>query len=268
MKQLISLLAVALAAASCHKQGSDPGQHILAFKTDSLVRINQATIIYDATALKDSIDFVHPPTGSAYIWHVSPDNGAAVWSGGNTYGLAKVAFTRSGSYQVKADIYDTISRRMLAHTSTVTVQVGRDTLYQFYRVHADDALVVRPTILTTTFNGGYSVAGMQLVCTTTGKYEFSDPWLELMIIPPDIDEYNFTFSDSLAMTSYPYAPFYSHPLMPVNKVLQLPGFTAGMTIDISIVWHWRQYTGTLTLDAGGKGYKVNWDNSGAVKFEY
>jgi hypothetical protein len=267
MKQLISLLAVALAAASCHKTSSDPDAHVLAFLTDSRIRVNQAAIIYDSTALKDSIDFVNPPTGAAYIWQVSPDNGAAVWTGKYRYGLASVAFTRSGSYQVKAEIYDTIAGRMLAHTNTVTVQVGKDTLYQFYNIHANDTLVIRPTIFSTSINGGPAVAGMQLSCTTTGKYEFSDPYLQLMIVPPEIGKYNFRFSDSLAMTSYPYAPMYQATLLPVNKSLELPGFSAGMTIGIEIVWLRRKYTGTLTMDASGKGYSVSWDNSGAVRFE-
>ncbi|WP_431213258.1 hypothetical protein ACQ86N_47965 [Puia sp. P3] len=125
MKQLISLLALGLAAASCHKTASDPDAHVLAFLTDSRIRVNQAATIYDLTALKDSIDLVNPPTGVVYIWQVSPDNGAAVWRGNYRYGLANVAFRRSGTYRVKAEIYDTIAGRMLAHTNTAIVRWER-----------------------------------------------------------------------------------------------------------------------------------------------
>ena len=265
MKKISFVVMLALIAGACRKQGVDNSDtHLLGFFSDRLIKIDQTAEIYDSTAFKDSIDFVRPPSNRTYVWHVSPDNGGAVWGGYFANGLATVAFSRPGIYQVNADIYDSSSHNLAAHTNTVSVQVGKDTLFPYYRIDPDDVLVIRPGFFTTRSGAGPAVPGMQLICSTTKTYDYSEPYLQLVNTSSvGNNDYSFVFSDSLRLATYPFTIGYNFQT-PVQGVLEMPGFTAGMTAGIHIIWLGQRYSGTMTLTS--TGYNLNWDNSGAVKF--
>ncbi|HEY6899060.1 MAG TPA: hypothetical protein VI233_00395 [Puia sp.] len=265
MKKLSLILTIALLICACKKHAADNSEiHLLGFQSDRSIKINQIAIVYDSTILKDSMSRFNPPTTRLYMWKISPDNGAATLGSAYNYGLATLSFSRSGSYQVMADIYDSLTRKLVAHTNTVTVQVGKDTLFPYYRVFPDDVLTIRPGPYNISNGQDFNFTGMQLIYSTTRSYVYSEPYLQpVYAVYRNNNSYSFIFSDSLRLMTYPFVWGYDSGST-VNGVLSLPGFTNGMTIDLNIVWLGKPYTGTIKLTS--KDYSINWDNSGAVKF--
>ncbi len=261
-KTLPVLIFAGLTMFSCKKHADDPpGAHLLGFRSDRLIKINQIAIIYDSTAIRDSIDFIKPPTSRLYEWKITPETNAAVWGGSYKNGLGSVAFSRSGNYQVMANIYDSATHNFLARTNTETVRVGTDTLFPSYSIYADDVLKISPGFFTESINGGPRTVGLQLICSTTRAYGFYVDFQRTS--STGNNNYSFVFSDSLRLTTYPFTAGYNGTTQ-VQQALDLPGFTSGMTVSLNITWLNKVYSGTLTLS--GSGYNINWDNSGAVKF--
>ena len=260
------LIFAGLTIVSCKKHAGDaPGTHLLGFLSAPFVKINQTVIIYDSTVIRDSIDFVKPPTSRLYEWKITPETNAAVWSGNYLNGLGSLAFTRSGNYQVMANIYDSATKKFLARTNTVVVRVGTDTLFPSYPIYADDVLQLSPRFYTSSTNGGPRIVGLLLVCSTTRSYEYWDPYVSFdYTSSTGNNSYSFVFPDSLRLTSYPFAPGYNNDTSRVQQGMDLPGFTSNMTVGLHVTWLNKVYSGTLTL--GGSTYSINWDNSGAVKF--
>jgi len=272
MKKILPALLLVLAVltiVSCRKHAAyPPGTHFLGFLSDRLIKINQTVIIYDSTAIRDSIDFIKPPTSRIYEWKITPSANTATWSGSYKNGIATLAFGKSGYYEVMANIYDSATHNYLARTSTVEVRVGSDTLFPSYAIYADDVLKISPRFSIGSTNGGPTVTGLQLICSTTRQYDYSEPYLVLQNISTiGNNSYSFVFSDSLKLTSYPYAMGYNF-LTQVDQALDLPGFTSNMTVSLNITWLNKVYSGTLTLtgQAYPNSYIINWDNSGAVRF--
>ena len=269
MKKILPVLVFAgLTIVACKKHVADPpdppGTHLLGFLADRLIKINQATRIYDSTAIRDSIDYIKPPTSRLYEWKINPATYATVW--GDTYqnGIANITFTRSGNYQVMANIYDSATHNFLARTNMVEVRVGTEKLFPSYSIYADDVLKISPTYFISSINGGPRIAGLQLICSTTRTYDYSEPYMVLNYTSTTgNNSYSFVFSDSLTLTSYPFAWEYNF-MTQVDQALDLPGFTNGMTVTLNITWLKKVYSGTLTLN--GLEHTINWDNSGAVKF--
>ncbi|MBS1661649.1 MAG: hypothetical protein JST68_11440 [Bacteroidetes bacterium] len=257
MKPLFFILT--LLTCACHKS-NDSNEHLLGTRYDRLIKLNQATIIYDSTALRDSADFADPPTTRVYDWKISPNDGCSIfWGNKSINGIATISFRKSGVYRIAADIHDSLTNRLIAHTNTMTIQVSRDTLYTDYGISPDDILKISPTLLSS--KGGL-YDGMQLVCTTTRSYR--EPYLQLTYEKSiGTRSYSFTFSDRLHLFSFPFTTGYNNP-MPGETVLELPGFTNGMTANLNIVWLGIPRTGTITLT--DKGYYLNWDSQGAVRF--
>jgi hypothetical protein len=266
-KTLPALLFVfaGLTMIACRKHAADPpGNHLLGFLSDRLIKIRQTVEIYDSTAIRDSIDFIKPPTSRLYEWKITPETNFTV--GGDSYknGIAIMIFTRPGNYHVMANIYDSATHNFLARTSTVEVMVGTDTLFPSYSIYADDVLQLSPRFSTGSTNGGPFITGLQLICSTTRSYDYSEPYMAFeSTSSTGNNSYSFVFPDSLRLTSYPFAMGYNS-MTQVHEALDLPGFTGNMTVSLNITWLKKTYSGTLTMN--GQEHTINWDNSGAVKF--
>jgi hypothetical protein len=269
MKKILPVLVLIFAGltmVSCKKHAADPpGTHLLGFLADRVIKINQTTTIYDSTAIRDSIDFISPPTSRLYDWKITPATDAITVGGINyTNGIVNLSFTRSGNYQVMANIYDSATHNFLGRTHTVEVRVGKDTLFPSYSIYADDVLLLSPRFSIGSINGGPRIAGLQLICSTTRTYDYSYPEVALRYTSTTgNNSYSFVFSDSLTLITYPFATGYNF-MSQAEGALDLPGFTSEMTISLNVTWLNKVYSGTITLNA--QEHTINWDNSGAVKF--
>ncbi len=145
---LLSAAILLLATYSCRKTSSNPGDvHHLGLFYPSTIWINQAQQVYDSTTLKDSADFLHPPTNRIYEWLITPDNQAAVLGGSFKNGFADISFTRSGTYQITANIYDSSDHKLVGHTNSVIIAVTTDTLRPTEPVNPTDQLTITSSVI-------------------------------------------------------------------------------------------------------------------------
>src|SRR5438874_2295579 len=111
------------------------------------IKINQAVIIYDSTEIKDSIDFIVPPTDKYYEWKVTPDNGCDSIVGDNNKGMIEFIFHCSGTYSITAKVFDSSTHNFIGNTDALEVTVTTETLYPTQPIEQDDVLNIKPGIV-------------------------------------------------------------------------------------------------------------------------
>ena len=264
-----AIILMAMAISSCHKSATPPESngsiHYLGFKTDRVIKVNEAVVIYDSTALRDSIDFSNPPTNRIYDWTVLPAGKSYTFGGLFKNGLAEIVFQCSGHYLVTASIYDSLTHHLLGHTDTIGVTVTTDTLYPYQLIGADDELLLAPGIVISRnlTNPSLNEVYISIVMYTSRQYEYPAQDLLDYTFVAGINNYEFVFSDKVLLSSYPYA-WGAGIKGAVWADADLHGLTPGAPATVSITWLGHTYTGTITL-LNDHLYNFNWDNSGAVK---
>jgi len=273
MKTSSRILPVSLSAfllltvSACRKEphpGNTATRHTLAIQSDGPIKIHQALMVYDQTAELDSSLNRNIPNRDVYRYIVLPDSDAATWSS-RFNGTVDISFSRSGSYWVTADIYDSTGRQLLRHTDTVGITVTTDTLYPAQPVYPDDELIITPGLAANaSMDASKTTYYLQLAFATTRVYDY-DPLNNQFGYTSDIHDnsYSFDFPDSIRLLSYPFAWGYGIK----NKVTGLIGLfnlPIGTPADLSFTWLGRRYTGTV-IQVSMYQYNFEWDNSGAVK---
>jgi hypothetical protein len=255
------LVSTALILSSCHKE-TNPRTHLLGvFTVDRIIKIHQAVGIYDSTALHDSLDFVDPPASRTYQWKISPDDDAVTFSDHYKNGRAAIIFGHSGDYRISADIYDSLGLKLTGHTNTMAITVVNDTLYPAQSIQPNDELTIRTTAVGEL---GSISTELQLIMTSLKSYDYYPPYTRFVYTDNSTTgNYSFVFSDSIQLSSYPFAFGYGTK-SPVQGVLDMPGLTIGIPANLSITWLGKTYTGTVTL-YNGRVYSYNWDNAGPIK---
>ena len=240
----------------------------MAFQQYNMIKLNQAVTIYDSTALNDSTKYVNPPAGRLYHWMITPADDSAVISGPYyTRGIAVITFNRPGSYQVTADIDDSSGKHLIAHTDLYAINVTADTLYHALPIQANDQLIVQRINFTSNYLSSYA-SGMQFTLSTAGEYDNYPDLVQFSFTTNSTNNSNaFVFSDSLYLTTFPFA-WTSDTLSTVfGGVISLNGFAPGITENLSITWLNQTYTGTITQTAAYQ-FTFDWPANIPVKLIY
>ncbi|MBD0369129.1 MAG: hypothetical protein ICV53_23880 [Flavisolibacter sp.] len=236
---------------------------------ETLIKLNQVIVLADRTDLKDSIDFVVPPTDKRYEWIIAPNNGCAEVKGGyNPFG--RIVFTCPGTYQISANVYDSLTNKLIAQTNTVEVKVVADTLYPVQAIALDDVLNMRPGLVKSWMHPHNSSTSppdevyISLALITTKPYEYNSAYNQLVYTSAvGANDYSYIFTDSIKLVSYPFAYGYGKKY-PVDAWIDIKGLNVGTPAGIRIRWLGKTYSGTVTL-INNDQYTFEWDNSGAVK---
>lgn len=258
-----AITLLTLSAPSCKKDSVTPTDHLASlYVPEHLLHLNQEVIIFDSTALRDSIDFVDPPPTRLYKWTITPADDTAVFSGPYTRGLATIIFNKPGIYAVSAAIYDSMGQRLIGHTDIYPVTVTADTLYHSLPILANDQLILKVTDIDDgNANSSYAV-GIQFMPQTTDRYD-DYSFLSTLVYTSAANN-SFTFSDSIYLSTFPYV-YGNDTLGPVlGDILTLSGFTPGVTEPLTITWLGQTYTGTITETAPYQ-FTYNWPNNIPVK---
>jgi hypothetical protein len=268
--KLLPLALIALfcfPAVSCRKHGPTGTTDLLGTFTAKTIKINQAVIIYDSTALNDSLLYADPPVTKLYKWLIVPGDGTYEFSDDYQHGRADIIFHRSGDYLVSANIYDSSGQHYTGHTNSMEISVTSDTLYPALPIDKDDQLVVR-------WNGfGYNPDScfcnfvIYLLASTTDSYDCS--YWQLQYTSVSSNGYSYVISDSVYLPSYPFEWGWESTPGPAGVQLSLAGYAPGMAEYLSFTWLGQTYTGTVTITNTTLGPQLvfNWDNSGAVKLK-
>jgi hypothetical protein len=257
----------ALMALSCRKASVTPATDglALAYQPDNTIKLNQAVTIYDSTALNDSLKFVDPPGNRVYHWTMTPADDSAVISGPfYTRGIAVIIFNRPGSYQVVADIDDSTGQHLIGHTKPYTINVTADTLYRALPLQANDQLTLTRNNYLDDNTLSYA-SGMQFTLSTTDLYD-NYPSLSQLDFTTNNgnNENSFVFSDSVYLSSFPFAGPSDAPGQVSGGVITLSGFTPGVTESLSITWLNQTYTGSIT-ETSPFQFTYNWPTNIPVK---
>ncbi len=266
-KLLLFTAIITFALGACRKESSnavlDTAHNNIrfAFMHHNRIKVNQAIAVYDSTFIKDSIDFVSPPTDKYYFWEVIPANGCD--SVMDNKGITGIAFKCSGTYFITAKIYDSVTQDLIATTDTLEINVTADTLYPVQQLKSNDTLQIQ-TGLAKSHSATRDEVWLYLNFGTTQKYLHHHP-SEPMDYSSNITagNYSFVFSNEIRLKSYPFC------WIPYGAAFNMPGWidirnlSYGVPALLSITWLGITYTGTLTL-LDENNYTFNWDNSGAV----
>ena len=244
--------------------------HHLESDDDMDIKKGQAVEIFDATALSDSVDFVNPPTDKNYEWKAIPDNGCVTFWGKYQNGLADITFHCSGKYQIFANIYDSATQKMIGSTDTVTVEVNNDTLYPNQPIRSDDVLNIRPSIVkswTDPHNPNTDPPDevyISMNYSTTHEYEYNSAYNYIELVTSVTSgNYNFNFSDSVKLRSYPFSNG-NNQFSTIQGEIDLKGLSPGIPANLTIEWLGKIYTGKVTL-INNNQYAFQWDNTGIIK---
>ena len=261
---------------SCQKEElssrslADLSKHKLWNRHEAIIKMNQAISVYDITGLKDSIDFVNPPTSRNYKWKAIPDNGCVSFEGKFRNGIADIHFKCPGNYQITADIYDSTTNQLIARTDTLHVEVTNETLQSAQSIHKDDTLLVRPGIVQSRivpYNPGDppDQVYISLVLSTSKSYEYHSDYNHFEYSTHSgNNSYTFVFADSLKLKTYPFA-YGNGTHRVVWHQINLEGLTMGVASTLSINWLGKAYTGKITL-INYDQFSLEWENTGMVKF--
>jgi hypothetical protein len=251
----------------------DIRQHVLETEDETVIKVGQAIAINDGTALSDSASFVNPPTNRYYEWHILPNSGCVTVWGKYKYGKANITFNCSGRYQVSAAIYDSATRKKIATTDTMQIEVTKDTLQGSQPLHPTDVLWLQAQISKGWSDQAYATGSpadkifLSFGGKTAESYEEFDWGNRVPVSYKQVGSYHtFVFSDSVKLSSYPFARYRSY-FRPVNIALGLQQeIKPGIPVNLSITWLGSTYEGKLTLLDEDR-YTVDWDNSGNVKIK-
>ena len=259
IKPFLFLLLLLLPTLACRKDAhsnSTGFSDLLGSPTDKTIKVNQHIILYDSTTLTDSALYLNPPATWLYKWNITPADDQAVFTGAYQHGRAEVAFNQSGTYQVQADIYDSLGQRQLGHTNEATIRVTTDTLYQFQALQSDDQLIayVGPA-----WPSGSDTSVLAISFSTTKTYNYASPYTGIEVSG---NGYSLIFADSVKLLSFPFAYGYG-VTAPVTETLFF-ALTPGTPMPLSITWLNKTWSGSVTV-SNPNGISVTWIDSTAVK---
>ena len=272
---LITVITIALIASSCQKEAASLDKQNLSnnnlaflFLAENKIRINQAIWVYDSTLIKDSIDFVSPPSDKYYKWEIIPNNGCDSVQGDKNKGIASFIFHCSGTYQLTAKIYDSLTQSLIGTTDTLGINVTLDTLRPTQQIKEDDILNIRPGI-----TKRYSDTSLPpdevwigLATSSTKRYDNYTPYINFDYTSNiNVNDYSYVFKN-VKLNSYPFAFGAYGTTDIVWGGIPLYGLSYGIPANLSITWLGITYTGTVTL-LNENRYTFSWDNSGAVKIQ-
>lgn len=185
----------------------------------------------------------------AFSWVVTPVTGGA--SINYAPNSALISFASAGTYSVTVNILDSLTKKLLGSTNSVTITVTSQSINPVVVIQTGDVLNLQP-VLSASDTGGIS-----LKATSTMAYQYS----------------NYNFSYDAAFTSNNYALNIGGVMLPAgvsgagaagvaNTTFYLGNLAAG-TYPISITWLGTAYTGSLSVV--GTKYSFTWSNESAVK---
>ena len=266
-KLLFFTAIVTFALGACRKESSnavlDTAHNNIrfAFMHHNRIKVNQAIAVYDSTFIKDSIDFVSPPTDKYYFWEVIPANGCD--SVMDNKGITGIAFKCSGTYFITAKIYDSVTQDLIATTDTLEINVTSDTLYPSQPVLANDTLQIQ-TGLAKSHSATGDEVWLYLNVRTTQMYINNNPNDDLDYTSNiTAGSYSFVFSNEIRSNSYPFNWTPYDAAFDKSCWISIKNLSYGVPALLSITWLGITYTGTITL-IDENNYTFNWDNSGAV----
>jgi hypothetical protein len=206
--------------------------------------------------LTDSGLYKHPPANKLYKWNITPADDQAAFTGAYQQGKAEIGFNRSGTYQVQADIYDSLGQHLFGHTNEATIRVTTDTLYQFQALQPDDQLIayVGPSWPTAP-----DTSVLAIYFSTTKTYNYASPYTGFVLSGVG---YSLNFADSVELNSFPLAYGYG-VTAPVTEQLFF-ALTSGTPMPLSITWLNKTWSGSVTVNNSG-ALSVTWNDSSAVK---
>ena len=250
-----SLIALALLAVACKKNAQSTNADLLEVAQSGSLKINQAIELSDATAWDSSRANYSPPINRFYRWTISPADDAAAWSGLYQHGSGAVIFNQTGTFQVKADIYDSLNQHLLGHTTAVTIQVSSDSLYDSQPLQHGDQLI---GTIRTLYSYGRDTVILNFGFTTADSYS-NDGASVLKSTYTYAGANNFVFSDSAYLATFPFA-FSTSQQEPATTNFLL-GFIGPDSEPLNITWLGNNYSGTINIDAQGRPSLI-WNNSG------
>ena len=254
-----TLLFICLISLCCRKQnGTSLPDDRLGTVYDRVVEIGEKLTIYDSTTLDDSLHFFNPPANRLYEWSVSPNDGSVSLGGSYETGRADVLFSHAGSYSISAVFRDPISHLLLGKTDTTTIVVTTDTLRRIQAFYRNDSLVV-----TTGIYGSASQRSLSLTLSTVKEYDFNPLYSNFLEATIAYNNISFVFSDSILLTTYPFAYKYGGKARAVESFL-FP-YVPGDIFPLAITWLDKTYYGTIEADTLGRVH-VSWQN-GVVSFQ-
>ena len=270
---LTTVITIALIAAACRKEAASLDKQNLStnnlaflFLAENEIRINQAITVYDSTLIRDSIDFVSPPSDKYYKWEVILDNGCDSVQGDKNKGITSFVFHCSGTYLLTAKIYDSLTQNVIATTDTLEINVTSDTLHPTQPIKEDDILNIRMGIVKSYSNTSFppNEVWISLVLSSTKFYNNYTPYINFNYTSNiNVNDYSYVFRD-VKLNSYPFAFGAYGTTDIVWGELDLHGLSYGVPANLSITWLGITYSGTVTL-LNENQYTFSWNNSGAVK---
>jgi len=270
---LTAVIIIVLIASACRKEAASLNKQNLVtnnlaflFLAENKIRINQAITVYDSTLIRDSIDFVSPPSDKYYKWEVIPDNGCDSVQGDKNKGITSFVFHCSGTYLLTAKIYDSLTQNVIATTDTLEINVTSDTLHPTQPIKEDDILNIRMGIVKSYSNTSFppNEVWISLVLSSTKFYNNYTPYINFNYTSNiNVNDYSYVFRD-VKLNSYPFAFGAYGTTDIVWGELDLHGLSYGVPANLSITWLGITYSGTVTL-LNENQHTFSWNNSGAVK---
>lgn len=274
--------------SSCRKEVSSPDQgniqaHDLAFWYEhyDTIKMDQAVIIYDASLDRDTNGMAIHPIDKYYEWKIAPDNGCAAISGNTRtggdarHGSAQITFTCSGTYQIYANIYDSVTNEMVATTKKVDVVVTTEKLLPKQAIDRQDTLHIFPSVVASWTSPPLDPekdkpdsVRVLLKLWTSKRYDFGYTQLEYTSTAAT-NSLSFTIADSARSVSYPF--FSTKEYREAAYVdINLLGIKEGIPTQIAIKWLGKEYFGTMTYtylqSCHSYGATLDWNNTGAMVF--
>ncbi len=235
---------------------------------DEMIEMSQAITVYDSSRIKDSIDFVNPPSDKYYEWRSLPDGCDSI--AGNQH-LPEVTFIFHcpGTHFITADIYDSSTHTLVGNTDTIETKVSPDTLHPSQPIQRDDILNLTPSIAKIYYsphrpdNSPPDEVYIQFALITTDGYNYGfDSKLNYSGVV-NSSTYSFVFSDSISLLSYPFARGFGKKYT-VQEVTSIHGLKYGVANTLNVTWLGKTYPGTITL-IDEDHWTSNWDNNSLVR---
>jgi hypothetical protein len=272
-KTTLSFLFVFVCLYSCQKETNSRikevvPKHELDTEDEAVIKVRQAIAVDDGDGFSDSTSYVNPPTDRYYEWHILPNTNCVTLWGNHRYGRAIMTFNCAGRYQVAATIYDSATRKLIAETDTMQIEVTQDTLYRTQALQKDDVLTLQATVAKSIYDPNKPATTLpnevfvSMNGITSKRYEYFETELNFASTSTN-GNYSFVFSDSVRLNGYPFARgkglFY-----PVQPQIELKGLKIGVPANLSLTWLGKTYTGKVTL-VYENHFSIDWDSSGNVK---
>ena len=263
IRHFFAIFTAAALFVACRKESLSATHYLADGEVSRSVSIHQALFIYDSTALRDSLEFVDPPTGRLYRWTVLPDSMGVHITGDYLHGEPVISFDQSGVYDLSAKIYDSATNKLLAHTKTFTIDVTTDTLYPSSNIPVTDQL----TISCYSYGHGTNDTaaldyGFFLTMVTTNSYGAAS------VIPWQLTSSNgirIAFADTTSLSTWPFNP-YGTANLPITTYISVQGIPVDNSEPFSVVWLDHTYSGTISQPLPGS-LSFTWDNTGPVKIQ-